>query len=261
MSDYCTELDEMIWSFSRVNGYDQCKYYWYLRYLENRKGEQNIYAIFGKFCHKVLEKYAKYELKNYELAEYYSNHYEEEVINLVHDMPDETVQKYYGLGLDYFQNCDLDLEKYEILGVELECNFKIGDYNFVGYIDLLLRDKITRDIIVQDHKSSEYPIGKRGGIKKKKEKDYLLYKRQLYLYCQPVFEKYGEQVKFIQWNYFKERQWLTLPFIQEEYEEALQWASNTIKEIYKETEFPETKDYFYCRNLCNYRRSCEYQNS
>jgi len=260
LSDYNEELSSMIWSFSRVNGYAQCKYSWYLRYLEDRDGQQNIYAIFGKYCHKILEKYAKYELKNEELSDYYTNHYKEEVTNLVFDMPDETIEKYYNFGLDYFQNCDLDLDKYDVLGVELKCNFKIGDFNFIGYIDLLLRDKLTQDIIVEDHKSSEFPIGKRGGIKKKKEKDYVLYKRQLYLYCQDVFNTYGVYPKFLRWNYFREKQWLTLPFIQEEFEEAKQWAINTINDIYEENEFPANQSFFYCRNLCNYRNSCEYKN-
>ena len=62
MSDYTNELNAMRWSFSRCHGFEGCKYEWYLYYLEGKDNEQNFYAAFGKFCHKILEKVLKREI-------------------------------------------------------------------------------------------------------------------------------------------------------------------------------------------------------
>lgn len=259
LGNYDKELKEMTWSFSRVNGFGQCKYYWYLNYLEKREKEDNVYSLFGKFGHKILEMYANDELTKKEMVFYYKEYFKDEVSDKMVDISEEKIQKYYELGLSYFENCDLVLTGYDILGVELECHYDIDGISFIGFIDLLLRDKETGDIFIIDHKSSEFPLGKKGGILKKKEKDYMDYKRQLYLYAQPVYDMYGVYPKEIQWNYFKERKWLKLPFVLEEFEEAKKWAIDTIKVIYEEDEFIQTEDYFYCRNLCNFRGSCEYR--
>ena len=48
--------------------------------------------------------------------------------------------------MDLFDNIDLVLDDYEILGVEKEVHFTIDGKEFVGYIDLLLKDKITKEI-------------------------------------------------------------------------------------------------------------------
>lgn len=253
-------MERMRWSFSRVNSIGQCKYAWYLTYIEERDGEPNIYSLFGSFCHKVIEMYANGELEKSELPEYYKEYFDDEITDKMVDVDDSQLDKYFHLGLDYFENCDLDFDTYEVLGVELECNFKIQDYDFIGYIDLLLRHKETNEIIIVDNKSSEYPLGKRGKVKKKKEEDYIAYKRQLYLYAIYVKDKYGVFPSKIAWNYFKERQWLELPFIEEELNEAKRWALASIEEISKEEEFEPTESWFYCKNLCNFRYSCEYKN-
>lgn len=62
MSEYNFLIDNMIWSFSRLNSFCICKYEWYLQYIEEAEGTNNFYAEFGKFCHKILEMYAKVSL-------------------------------------------------------------------------------------------------------------------------------------------------------------------------------------------------------
>lgn len=258
MSGYKKELDDMRWSYSRCHSFEGCKYEFYLYYLEGNESEQNFYAAFGKFCHDILEKILKKEITIEGSAQYYIDNFDQRVESF--GVQDSTRDKYFYLGLNYFETLNLDwLNDYEILGIEKKCLFEINGKNFVGYIDLLIRHKITKKIIVIDHKSSEYPIGKKGNVLKKKISDYESYKKQLYLYSQPVIEEYGIAPSEIWWNYFKEQQWLRLPFIKEEYETSREWASELISEVYKEENFLPKLDYFYCNNLCGFRNSCDYK--
>ena len=84
MSEYNFLIDNMIWSFSRLNSFCICKYEWYLQYIEEAEGTNNFYAEFGKFCHKILEMYAKGELGLFELSDYFVEHYDEEVKEFVY---------------------------------------------------------------------------------------------------------------------------------------------------------------------------------
>lgn len=264
MGKYKEEIEKMRWSFSRVHSFEQCKYMWYLQYLltdgEGKpiyETEQNFYAAFGSLCHKILEKILTGQITVEEGVEEYKERYDDETDII--DRKDNISQKYYRLGLSYFNNEKLEwLKNYEILGVEKKVTFTINSYEFVGYIDLLLMNKSRGELVIVDHKSAEYPIGKKGSVLKRKEKDHLAYKRQLYLYAKPVFEKYGVYPAYIKWNYFKEQKWLELQFSRTEYEEALAWAENEIKKIEKEEDFNEHKDYFFCHNLCCFRTSCDY---
>lgn len=227
-------------------------------YLEKNDSEQNFYAAFGKFCHDVLEKVLKNEISTEESLQYYLDNYDENVI--AYDVAESTRDKYFYLGMSYFETLDFEwLKDYEILGIEKKCLFEIDGKSFIGYIDLLVRHKETGEIIVIDHKSSEYPIGKKGGILKKKIKDYDNYKKQLYLYGKAIINEYGVMPSGIWWNYFKEKQWLKLPFIKEEYETSIIWAKDLISEIYEEENFLPNLEYFYCNNLCGFRNSCDYK--
>lgn len=261
MSEYNFLIDNMVWSFSRLNSFCICKYEWYLQYIEEAKGTNNFYAEFGKFCHKILEKYAKGELGIFELADYFVEHYDEEVKEVVYHKTADIRESYKEKAIEYFENIDLDLDKYEILGIEKQCDFKLDGKRFTGFIDLLLKEKDTGDIIVLDHKSSEYPYGKRGKILKSEKEKYESYKKQLYLYSIQVYEEYGVYPKKFVWNYFKNRKWDSVEFDLDEYEATKKWAINTLNEIRDTDEFPPTVDFYYCHNLCKFRNSyCEYKN-
>jgi len=265
LGEYKNQIDEMKFSFSRCNSFDGCKYEWYLNYLlrdeeGNRiyKNEQNFYAAFGSFCHAILQKIFMNEMKVEDSADYYKENFGKEV--QCWDISESTREKYFFLGLDYFSTLDISwLEQYEILGVEKECNFTLNGRKFIGFIDLLLRHKKTKEIIVVDHKSSEFPLGKRGKVLKKKLIDYENYKKQLYTYSVQVFNEYGVYPSKLVWNYFKDKMWLELPFLEEEFDNAVKWASEIIDSMYLEENFVPKMDYFYCNNLCGFRNSCDYK--
>ena len=254
-------IDTMEWSFSRLSAYCQCPYSFFLHYVECVEGEENFFSQYGSFVHKILEKYAKGELSLFDLVSYYEKHYCENVICPA--PPNNYVdlgQSYYDKGLDFLENIDLDLENYEILGVEKEVKFTIGKYKMVGYIDLLLKDKATGDITVLDHKSGSLKIKKNGEVSKSDEEHFKSYKRQLYLYSIAVEKEYGVKPKYLQWNLFKDRKYVTIMFDEKEYEEAKQWVLDTIYAIENDTKWLPNPNFYFCHNLCDMRNcACEYK--
>lgn len=253
-------IDTMQWSFSRLNSYYNCPYEWKLHYLECNKSENGFFGEFGSLIHTILEKYVKGEISLFELNQYYEAHF---CVDVPHDAPPNKYvdirQSYFDKGQEYINNIDLDLRKYEVLGVELKVNYEINGKDFVGYIDLLLRDKNTEDIVIVDHKSVSIKVLKNGNISKSDQQYFLEFKRQLYLYSIPIINEYGSVSK-LKWNMFKDQKWIEIPWKKEEFDEAVQWAKDTLKLIENEKEWPPNPEYYYCHYLCGQRNcACEYK--
>lgn len=264
MADSEKKREGTRWSYSRVSCFKQCKYEYYLNYIlndpERYLAEGNYYAEVGSYVHEILAMIFRGELNKEEAAAYFIDHFDD---NVFYQASQTSMDNAYNGCLSYFENEDFKwLDQYEILGVEKECRFKIKKYEFVGIIDLLLRDKQTGMLVILDHKSAQYPLKKDGiTVKKNSEHSFESYKRQMYLYCHAVKEEYGEFPSSIIWNHFKDGGLLAkIPFSMDEYTDTIKWFENTIKEATKEREFEPSPDYFYCRNLCNFRNSCEYVN-
>lgn len=221
--------------------------------------ESNFYAEVGSYVHEILAMVFKGELKVEDALQYYIDNYD----NYVHQKVYKSIMdKSFETIADYFANLDVEwLKDYEILGVELEKRFTVDKYNFIGFIDLLLRDRRDGKIVVLDHKSSKYPFNKKNGeIKKTSQQSFESYKKQMYLYCHAVYQTYGEFPKEITWNHFKDGgQFATIPFKHSEYQESIKWFKDTIKMIENEESFEPSEHLFYCSNLCNFKSSCEYR--
>lgn len=255
---------ETLWSYSRTACFTNCKYEYYLNYIIDDDdlylSEGNYYAEVGSFVHEILALIFKGELKPEDALTYYLDNYDNFVC---YKARQATMDKTYETIADYFTNLNIEwIKKYEILGVELKMQFVVNNHKFVGFIDLLLRDKTDGRIVVLDHKSSAYPFGKTNGkVKKSSQKSFDTYKKQMYLYCHAVYQTYGEFPKEITWNHFKDGGiFATIPFKEDEYAETIKWFSDIIQTIEFEKEFEPTQNYFYCSNLCNFRASCEYNN-
>ena len=254
-------IDTMVWSYSRLEAYHQCPYGFYLKYVQCNKGEPNFFGQYGSLMHKILEKYEKEELSIFEISEYYEDNFHKEVTR---EAPKNKYidirQSYFDKGLEYLDNIDLVLDDYDILGIEKEVKFKIEGYDMIGYIDLLLKDKKTGDIIVLDHKSGSLKFKKNGELSKSELGHIEGFKRQLYLYSIAVIDEYGIRPKYLKWNLFKDRNWYEIKFNNEEFENAKKWAVDTIKAIEQETEWLPKSSAYFCRNLCDMRNSaCEYK--
>lgn len=249
------------WSFSRLNSYySGCPLEFKRHYIDCEPSKQGFYGAAGGFAHSILEQYAKSKLDIWDLSPYFEEHFTEEV---PYDAPPNKYkdirQDWYDKVLDYFDNIDLPLDKYQVIGVEKQVDFMIDKYPFVGFIDLFLKDPADGKFILCDHKSSTIKKLKSGAISKTDQDHFLAFKRQQYLYSKPIIEEYGEGcIKELWWNMFKDRDWIKIPFSKEEYQEAIDWALDTIHKIENETEWLPNPEFFYCNYLCSLPY-CEYR--
>lgn len=261
MGEYTDKINDMVWSYSRITAFAQCKYQFYLKYIvaddDEYYPEGNYYAEVGSFVHEILAMIFRKELSVDDAARYFVDHFDE---NVFYHTKQSIEDKTFEACANYFCNVGFDwLDHFDVLGVEKEINDDIGGYKFTGFIDLLVRHKETGDIILIDHKSAKYPLSKKtGNVLEAQEASFESYKKQMYLYCHAIKQEYGEFPKRIVWNHFKEQDIVDIPFNYEEYVATLKWFVETIANIEHEDNFSETYDYFYCKNLCDFRSSCEY---
>lgn len=254
MSDYEFIFDNLRWSFSNLKSFRQCPFEWHLKYIDCEYGIENIYGQFGSLCHEILEKYFKGDMKKEQMLPYYIDNYDMSVEYLVGDKYGSR-DKLYRIGYNFFENFNFDTSDKKIIGVEQKLEFDFHGKTFVGIIDLSYKDE-DDNIVLLDHKTAESPLGKTGKVKKSKEEDFLYYKRQLYIYCYGFYQRFGRMPKKIGWNFIRDNKVVLIDVVKEEYEEAVKWVEDTIKEIYKTESFKKVDNFFYCNNLCQYRNVC-----
>lgn len=257
-------LDAFVWSFSRVNTYSTCPKSFKLQYIDCKSKVQNAFAEWGLLCHSILEGYFKGEISLFDMEEEYKKRYDEYV---QHEFPMTKTKNmnisYYEDGLNYFRNFRDFGSNYEVLGIEQRLTIELGGYKFTGFIDLILRDKKDKKIIIVDHKS-------KSGFKNNDELSHYLL--QLYLYSKYIYDTYGEFPKELWFNMFRAGNICKCTFDEAEYRKSYDWFVSTIKQIYIDDEFvdkvyteymkkgKDIADYklndYYCNNICSVREHC-----
>ena len=255
MSKYKEQIDKMTWSFSRLQSWENCKYGWFLSYIEKREGEQNGWAEAGSLGHSLLEDYALGKLKADQLEYEWLLRYDEEVtspfanfvINL-HEHYKYKVAKY----LKIFKGFSGDVQD-----VELEFLYNLPDGSkFKGFIDLI--SKKDDELLCVDHK-----ISKKFTRKKLKDKQ-----KQIQMYAPAMKDKYGEYPTKGIFHFFQTGEILKVDITEETISDAMKWATDTIEEIKTSETFPtilsqlktdkELKDNeMMCKHLCSHRNTCE----
>lgn len=239
------------YSFSKLSSFYTCKLGYQLSYIEHLKGQSNSFALYGTFVHELMEKYAKGEIDLYDLPDVYEEKFEKEVNIPFPDSPFCDLKSlYYKQGLNFLQKF-LGYENYEILGIEKEFTIQIDDWLFNGFIDLILRDKKTNELIILDYKS-------KAKFKNKLEKQK--YARQLYLYSIYIKQEFGQFPDRLVFLMFRKQNIENIAFDSLEFHEALTWARYAVSAIRKEKEYLPTYDEFFCNNLCNHRQYCKHKN-
>jgi len=250
----------MKWSYSRVTTFAHCPYEFYLQYIlqddDLYLSENNYFAEVGSYVHEILAMIFEGKLSVEDAGEYYINHFDD---NVFYKTNPAWMKSTFENCADYFATVTFDwLKDYEILGVEKKVEFELEGYKFVGYIDLLLRDKQDNKIVVVDNKSSAYPFKKNGEVYAKLKDKFESYKKQMYLYSHAIKLMFNEFPKEITWNHFKDGgKFATIPFLEDEYRATLEWFKENIHRIEQEEDYPANLEYFYCTNLCNFRHSCD----
>lgn len=217
------------------------------RYIEHRPSQNNSFAEFGSFCHSIFEAYAKGEYELDSLADIYEFGYADAITckwpkNKYVDLE----SSYYNAGKKFFEEWEGYDSSYHILGVEEEFTIPIADFDMTGFLDLVYEK--DGKLVIRDYKS-------KGEIKKTEQRHYA---RQLYIYSAYVKEKYGKFPDRIEFFCFRKNIVLEIPFNQEDYDEAIQWAIDMVAQIRDEWVFDKKPDMFYCMNLCNVRGECPY---
>lgn len=245
------EIDpDFRWSFSKLSAFETCPYSFQLQYLQDPPlpKQQNAWAEYGILCHSLLEEYAKGELKTDQLTAEYKQRYPDVVVHKFPPWPKNYAEKTFQQGIEYFDSFNGFGDSYDVVSTEEEFQIQIGPYQFIGISDLVLRDKNTDDLVVIDHKTkSESSM--------KNELD--LYKKQLYIYAEHVRQKYGRSPASIQFNMIKAKDPIVEEFSEENLNETLAWAEETIDMIILEDEWAANPNDYYCRFICPVFQHCE----
>lgn len=247
----------MTFSFSRLHLYEQCPYAFYKQYIEHdNSGENNYYAENGSILHDIFKRLLLGEITLEEAPKIYQEEYEYIVNFVKQSTMDNTFEK----CMDYL--CEVDKfnhDKYKIIDVEKKMEFKVDKYNFVGFADLIIKNKSNGEVILVDHKSSDHFLKKDGTVLKNKQGDFNAYSKQMYIYCKAIKDIYELQVDKIAWHHFKDKGVMTvIDFKQEDYEKTLGWVNYIIEKIKRDKEFKAIQGYMMCNSLCNFRNNCEY---
>lgn len=214
---------------------------------ETLKGVENAFAQYGTFMHDILERYATGGLEVYELCSEFVKGYSD---NVTVDFPPNKYvvlrESYFNDGITYLENFD-GFDDYKILAAEDEFLENVDDdFNLKGFIDLVVEDE-NGDIIIIDHKSKAKFANK---LEQKK------YARQLYLYSLRVFRRWGKYPKKLIFNMFRKQKIVEIAFNMADYEEAVAWMKDTVREIRRCNEYPASPDGFMCKYLCDHREIC-----
>ena len=245
-------IQEMTWSFSRVEAFEECPYRWFLRYIREYPESAKFYASFGSFMHRLIERYYRGEITKDQMLSDYLVGFSKEVQGV--RPKEETLRKYIESGAAYLKS--FRPFPYEMLEVEKKVNFDLNGTPFVGFIDYLGKD--GDDLVIVDNKSRD--LKPRSGRKKPTCKDQELDEmlRQLYLYSAAVEQEYGKFPKFLCFNCFKSGVFIVEPFNKTAFEQAKEWALDKIREIENADEFPPAQNVFSCFWICGVSDFCKY---
>lgn len=256
----------MNFSFSSVNSYTNCPRCFWLTYLCEPKLErdENAFAQWGSFMHEMYERFYGGELDFFDVCSVYEDEYDKRVpLRFPYNKFVNLTEKYRQSGLDALERFEELSPNIEVVGIECKILTKVNGVPFVGYADLILRNKETKEIYIVDHKSK---------AKFKSKAEQKEYARQLYLYSLYVKEKYGVYPTKLIFNMFRVGDTVEIDFNEDDLQEAIDWFSDTVASIYLDSEFEDKikteyaqigkdlrtfdKQDFFCNELCSVRSHC-----
>lgn len=240
---------DFFWSFSSITSYLECPYQFKLHYIDGVEDTGNAFSDYGNLVHEIMELWANGSLMDFELADYYTEHYADA---LRHDYPPYPItlaESNYNLGLKYFEEFVGFGDKYEIISAEEKFKTKFGPYNFRGISDLVLRNTETGKFLVIDHKTKS-PASM--------AKDRELYTKQLYVYAKHVLEKYGEWPEAMAFNMTKDRRLIVETFDIDKMNAVTEWVIASIEKVLAEKDWTIGGSSYFCQHICSYRNACEF---
>ena len=198
-------------SFSQFSMWCNCPYQWYLNYVKQlRIQNDTIHTVFGTAMHETLQSYLtvlfnstiknanEIDLETMLLEKMKTLFLEKKDKNKEEFITKENLVEFCSDGyyiIEHFKKYRdeyFSKSQYELLGIEhpLDISLK-NNVNFVGYIDVLIKDKISNKIKIIDFKTST------GGWREKAKKDPIK-ASQLLLYKKFYSEKYDCSIDMIE---------------------------------------------------------------
>jgi hypothetical protein len=185
-------------SYSQYSMYSSCPRQYKLAYIDKLgESSSNIHTLFGTACHETIQhflsvfygvskKHAMEVNTDKLLLEIMKREFLKEnakITNGVVATKDE-LEEFYGDGRRIIEWLKKNIEKFytkngfELVGIEIPLNAKVkeGVY-FIGFIDIVLRDLSSNDIIIIDLKTSTRGWNKYQKSDQQKNSQIVLYKK------------------------------------------------------------------------------------
>ena len=245
-------IDDMTWSYSRIEAFNDCPHRFFLKYIKRYDESDKFYASYGSFMHKLIELFYRGELTKDEMLIRFLSDFSKEVKGI---RPKETtVQKYIESGCEYLKG--FSKFPFNMIDVEKRIVFTIGEYKFIGFIDYL--GEKDGNLYIVDNKSRDLKprSNREKPTVKDRELDSML--KQLYIYSVAVEQEYGVLPKALCFNCFRTGVFIKEQFDIQKYEEAKQWALDSIERISQAEDFEPNIEFFSCFYICGVSDHCEY---
>jgi hypothetical protein len=185
-------------SFSQYSMWSSCPHQYKLNYID-KLGESsgNIHTIFGTGMHETIQHYLSVMYgvskkqadeinKDKLLLEKMREAYKSEADKMSEGTPCTQIQleEFYGDGRRILQWLDKHMHKFysksgfELVGIEIPLNATIKEgVHFIGFIDIVIRDLASNEIIIIDLKTSTMGWNQYQKADKMKNSQILLYKK------------------------------------------------------------------------------------
>ena len=185
-------------SYSQFAKWDKCPYTWKLDYVDKQTTFYgNIYTFFGTALHETIQAYlvCYYErtikeadnlplkdILQYRMEENYKISKEQHGDDF--EVTLEEMKEFFQDGnniIDEFlkrKNSYFPKKNTEMLGIEVGLNYNLpNNLNFVGYMDVVLHNKVTGRVKIIDIKTATMGLNKYMKADKNKTNQLLLYKQ------------------------------------------------------------------------------------
>ena len=202
-------------SYSQLSLYTNCPHQWKLRYIDKiRESESNIYLVFGTAMHETLQHYLdvmynhtakkadEINLPKFLQKALITEFKKAEEADGKPPCTKEQMNEFFEDGiniLDFFKKKRgeyFSKNGWELVGIEKPINVELkGKLRIVGFLDIVMYDKIGNRIKIIDIKTST--MGWNKWMKKDENKT-----AQLLLYKQFYSKQYGFPVENIDVEYF-----------------------------------------------------------
>ena len=258
MSKFDFIIDNLVHSYSSISTYDTCNYAYKLSYIDAVEKRSNFFGEFGSACHSVLQNFFQDKIDYFELSREFKSEYEKTVISNPPPYMINAREDYLNKGLLYFDSFNFDKSAYDISIIEEPITIKLKDFSMVAKPDLVFKNKKTEKYSLVDFKTAN-AYNKNGKLNKKKFESYM---KQFNLYVWALYAGKSIEINEIEVWFITCGKIEKVAVNIDEVQENFNWFCDIIEKIKNEDRWEaNTKDEFFCTQLCSVYSNCKYWNT